>query len=52
MLNKNIGCPYPSCDRHYASTLALDLHIKLKHNGGTKKERKQILVPIPPFRKQ
>lgn len=32
-------CEYDRCDKVYASCLALNLHIKNKHNGGTKKER-------------
>ncbi len=34
--NKHI-CNYPKCKRFYDSSVSLNLHIKLKHNGGTKK---------------
>jgi hypothetical protein len=36
---KSFICEWDNCDRVYASCLALNLHIKTKHNGGTKKER-------------
>lgn len=36
---KTFFCDYEDCNRSYSSTLALNLHIKTKHNGGTKKER-------------
>lgn len=41
---KRFGCPYKECHCKYGSTLALNLHIKLKHNGGTKKEREAYAV--------
>lgn len=37
--NKNYACPYEACPKIYASDLALNLHIKQKHNGGTKGQR-------------
>ncbi len=30
-------CPYGGCSHDYSSTLALNFHIKSKHNGGNKK---------------
>jgi hypothetical protein len=43
-LVKNFNCPYSGCKKDYASALALNLHMRVKHGGGTKKERKQLLV--------
>jgi hypothetical protein len=30
-------CTYPDCSRTYRSSVSMNLHIKLKHNGGTKR---------------
>ena len=32
-------CTYEGCRRIYGSSVSMNLHIKQKHNGGTKKER-------------
>ena len=32
-------CPYPECEKSYGSDISLNLHIKLKHYGGTKTQR-------------
>ncbi len=29
-------CPYNECDKKYGCEISLNLHIKIKHNGGTK----------------
>ena len=36
-IDNKFECPYHGCEKFYGSTLALNLHIKIKHNGGTKK---------------
>lgn len=36
-ISNNYGCTYEGCTRSYDSSVSLNLHIKLKHNGGTKK---------------
>jgi hypothetical protein len=36
-LNKEFYCPFENCYKFYASNLALNLHMRGKHNGGTKK---------------
>lgn len=33
------ACTYSNCTRTYRSSVSMNLHIKIKHNGGTKKER-------------
>jgi hypothetical protein len=43
-LDKNYECPYERCELRYASELALNLHIKNKHDGGTKTEREALTV--------
>lgn len=45
-LNKCFKCPYPNCKKDYASTLALSLHIKNKHNGGSKRDRDRAAVSL------
>ena len=37
-------CPYDNCNKNYASDVSLNLHIKLKHNGGNKTEREKLAV--------
>ena len=41
-LEREFKCPYDSCTKYYASEGAVNLHIKLKHNGGNKTEREKI----------
>lgn len=36
-------CPYENCEKSYGTEVSLNLHIKLKHNGGTKTERQQFM---------
>lgn len=38
-IEKNFKCSFQDCEKEYASDLALNLHIKNKHNGGTKTMR-------------
>lgn len=37
-------CPYEDCKKTYGSEVSLNLHIKLKHNGGNKTEREKLAV--------
>ncbi len=39
MRKPNFSCEYPLCNKVYSSIRALETHIKMKHNGGGKKER-------------
>ncbi len=39
-------CPYKNCDKKYGSDISLNLHIRIKHNGGSKIERENIAVII------
>lgn len=43
-LDKKYACCYENCKKEYASVLALNLHIKIRHNGGTKKQREILAV--------
>jgi transcription elongation factor Elf1 len=43
-LDKCFSCPYENCKKEYASSLALNLHMKTKHNAGTKKQRDNYAV--------
>lgn len=38
-IEKNFTCPYENCHKVYGSDVSLNLHIKLKHNGGNKTDR-------------
>eukprot|EP01016_Furgasonia_blochmanni_P014443 TRINITY_DN1756_c0_g1_i9.p1 TRINITY_DN1756_c0_g1~~TRINITY_DN1756_c0_g1_i9.p1 ORF type:complete len:282 (+),score=38.69 TRINITY_DN1756_c0_g1_i9:66-911(+) len=41
-IKKDHVCPYEGCNKQYGSDVSLNLHIKLKHNGGNKTEREKI----------
>ena len=41
-IQKKFVCPYDDCSKVYGSEGSLNLHIKLKHNGGNKTVRKKI----------
>lgn len=43
-------CTY-QCGKIYKSTVSMNLHIKVKHNGGTKKEREEYAVLENLFRR-
>ena len=34
-------CPYVCCEKQYGSEGSLNLHIKIKHNGGNKTDREK-----------
>jgi hypothetical protein len=42
-------CPYPECGKLYGSEGSLNLHIKIKHNGGNKTEREKMAVSTTQF---
>ncbi len=43
---KFFKCPYSNCDKFYGSEVSLNLHMKLKHNGGNKTDRERLAVNI------
>ena len=43
-IEKNFTCPYERCYKIYGSDVSLNLHIKLKHNGGNKTDREKLAV--------
>lgn len=45
-IEKNHMCPYEGCNKLYGSDVSLNLHIKLKHNGGNKTEREKLARSI------
>lgn len=49
-LTKLFRCCYYPCKKEYASVLALNLHVKKKHNGGTKKQRDELAVKLILYR--
>lgn len=42
MIAKTYQCPFERCGRNYGSDVSLNLHLKLKHNSGTKTERESL----------
>ena len=43
-IDKRFKCPYNGCQKAYGCDVSMNLHIKLKHNGGNKTEREGIAV--------
>lgn len=41
-LPREFSCPYSGCGLFYSSNSALNLHIQLKHNGGTQTFRNKM----------
>lgn len=41
-IEKSYKCPYPECEKYYGSEGSLNLHMKLKHNAGSKTEREKL----------
>ena len=35
-IERTFTCPYEGCDKFFGSEGSQNLHIKIKHNGGTK----------------
>lgn len=44
-IERDYNCPY-GCEKAYGSEGAVNLHIKLKHNGGNKTEREKLAKKI------
>lgn len=45
-IEKKFECPYTKCYKYYGSDVSLNLHIKLKHNGGNKTDREKLAEEI------
>lgn len=45
-IKRELACPYAKCSKSYASEGSLNLHIKIKHNGGNKTDREKIAKSI------
>lgn len=45
-IQRGLACPYAKCNKSYASEGSLNLHIKIKHNGGNKTDREKIAKSI------
>lgn len=45
-IERKFTCPYTKCDKYYGSEGSLNLHIKIKHNGGNKTDREKIAKSI------
>jgi hypothetical protein len=45
-IKRQLECPYPKCCKLYGSEGSLNLHIKIKHNGGNKTDREKIAKSI------
>ena len=41
-IDRSFICPYETCAKVYGSDGSLNLHIKIKHNGGNKTEREKL----------
>ncbi|CAK92926.1 unnamed protein product (macronuclear) [Paramecium tetraurelia] len=45
-IEKSFVCPYEKCNKQYGSDVSLNLHIKLKHDGGNKTDREKFAKMI------
>ena len=45
-IEKSFECPYKKCGRFYGSEGSLNLHMKKKHNAGSKTAREKIAKEI------
>jgi len=45
-INRNFICPYDGCGKVYGSEGSLNLHIKIKHNGGNKTDREKLAMTL------
>jgi len=45
-INRQYICPYKNCQKIYGSEGSLNLHIKIKHNGGNKTDRERLAKQI------
>lgn len=45
-IEKNFVCPYKNCQKSYGGDMSLNLHIKIKHNGGNKTDRERLAGKI------
>lgn len=45
-IERDYICPYPECGKLYGSEGSLNLHIKIKHNGGNKTEREKMAKSV------
>ena len=41
-IERGFTCPYEGCSKFYGSEGSLNLHMKIKHNGGNKTDREKI----------
>ncbi len=41
-IERSFICPYSNCSKVYGSEGSLNLHIKIKHNGGNKTDREKL----------
>ncbi|CAD8111071.1 unnamed protein product [Paramecium sonneborni] len=46
LIKRDFQCPYEKCDKIYGTDISLNLHIRLKHNGGSKIEREELAKKI------
>ena len=45
-IEKSYKCPYGGCFKVYGSEGSLNLHMKIKHNAGSKTEREKVARQI------
>ena len=45
-INRDFICPYEQCQKVYGSEGSLNLHIKIKHNGGNKTDRERLAMSL------
>ena len=41
-IERDFVCPYEGCGKYFGSEGSQNLHIKIKHNGGSKTDREKL----------
>ena len=41
-IDRDFVCPYEGCGKNFGSEGSQNLHIKIKHNGGSKTDRERL----------
>ena len=45
-IEREYVCPYQGCKKYFGSEGSQNLHIKIKHNGGTKTDRERLALQL------
>lgn len=46
LIDKKFICPFEKCGKDYGTDVSLNLHMKIKHNSGTKTQRENLAKSV------